>query len=129
MTADTQPREAASGSTTPGTETSHEAIARFVAETAALTQPDRVHWHMLAHRHYARRLVPEPGHLRNPATSLVTWPLPLLTGVSKEATAMAANPSATLNPTSSAAIRLRAGSPRRMTVMATARNSHCGIAT
>jgi phosphoenolpyruvate carboxykinase (GTP) len=44
MTADTQPREAASGSTTPGAETSHEAIARFVAETAALTQPDRIHW-------------------------------------------------------------------------------------
>ena len=44
MTADTQPREAASGSTTAGAETSHEAIARFVAETAALTQPDRIHW-------------------------------------------------------------------------------------
>ena len=44
MTADTQPREAASGSTAAGAETSHEAIARFVAETAALTQPDRIHW-------------------------------------------------------------------------------------
>ena len=31
-------------------------------------QPDRVHWHMLAYRRYARRLVPAPGpvHLRNP---------------------------------------------------------------
>ena len=44
MTADTQPREAASGTTTAGAETSHEAIARFVAETAALTKPDRIHW-------------------------------------------------------------------------------------
>jgi UDP-N-acetylmuramyl pentapeptide phosphotransferase/UDP-N-acetylglucosamine-1-phosphate transferase len=46
-------------------------------------QPDRVHFHMLAHRHYARRLVAASGpvHLRNPATSLVTWALPLLTAV------------------------------------------------
>ncbi len=46
-------------------------------------QPDRVHFHMLAHRRYARRIVKAPGpvHLRNPATSVVTWPLPLLTGV------------------------------------------------
>jgi UDP-N-acetylmuramyl pentapeptide phosphotransferase/UDP-N-acetylglucosamine-1-phosphate transferase len=46
-------------------------------------QPDRVHWHMLAYRRYARRIFPAPGpvHLRNPATSVVTWPLPLLTGV------------------------------------------------
>ncbi len=46
-------------------------------------QPDRVHWHMLAYRRYARRIVPAPGpvHLRNPATSVVTWPLPLLTAV------------------------------------------------
>ena len=44
-------------------------------------QPDRVHFHMLAHRRYARRLVRRRGpvHLRNPATSLVTWLLPLLT--------------------------------------------------
>ena len=36
---------------------------------------------MLAYRRYARRLVPRAGpvHLRNPATSVVTWPLPLLT--------------------------------------------------
>ena len=40
MTADTQPRETLH----PGAETSHEGIARFVAETAALTQPDRIHW-------------------------------------------------------------------------------------
>lgn len=46
-------------------------------------QPDRVHFHMLAHRRYARRIVrtPEAAHLRNPATSLVTWLLPLLTAV------------------------------------------------
>jgi hypothetical protein len=44
-------------------------------------QPDRVHFHMLAHRRYARRLVrgPDQAHLRNPATSVVTWALPLLT--------------------------------------------------
>ena len=44
-------------------------------------QPDRVHFHMLAHRRYARRLVKRQTarHLRNPATSLVTWLLPLLT--------------------------------------------------
>jgi UDP-N-acetylmuramyl pentapeptide phosphotransferase/UDP-N-acetylglucosamine-1-phosphate transferase len=46
-------------------------------------QPDRVHFHMLAHRRYARRIVRSPGHLelRNPATSVVTWLLPILTGV------------------------------------------------
>jgi UDP-N-acetylmuramyl pentapeptide phosphotransferase/UDP-N-acetylglucosamine-1-phosphate transferase len=43
--------------------------------------PDRVHFHMLAHRRYARRLVPRhrPPALRNPATSVVTWALPLTT--------------------------------------------------
>lgn len=46
-------------------------------------QPDRVHFHMLAHRRYARRIVGADGpvHLRNPATSVVTWALPLLTAV------------------------------------------------
>ena len=46
-------------------------------------QPDRVHFHMLAHRRYARRIVRAPGpvHLRNPATSLVTWLMPLMTAV------------------------------------------------
>ena len=39
MTADTQPREAPETDSAP---TSHEAVARFVAETAALTQPDPV---------------------------------------------------------------------------------------
>jgi hypothetical protein len=36
---------------------------------------------MLAHRRYARRLVPPgaPALLRNPATSVVTWALPALT--------------------------------------------------
>lgn len=44
-------------------------------------KPDRVHFHMLAYRRYARRLVPAggPRALRNPATSIVTWLLPLLT--------------------------------------------------
>lgn len=44
-------------------------------------QPDRVHFHMLAHRRYARRIVKDrqARHLRNPATSVVTWLLPLLT--------------------------------------------------
>jgi UDP-N-acetylmuramyl pentapeptide phosphotransferase/UDP-N-acetylglucosamine-1-phosphate transferase len=43
-------------------------------------QPDRVHFHMLAHRRYARRIIRGRAvkHLRNPATSVVTWPLPLL---------------------------------------------------
>jgi UDP-N-acetylmuramyl pentapeptide phosphotransferase/UDP-N-acetylglucosamine-1-phosphate transferase len=46
-------------------------------------QPDRVHFHMLAHRRYARRIVrsSKAAHLRNPATALVTWLLPLLTAV------------------------------------------------
>ncbi len=49
----------------------------------SIGQPDRVHFHMLAHRRYARRIVRARGplHLRNPATSVVTWPLPLLTAV------------------------------------------------
>jgi UDP-N-acetylmuramyl pentapeptide phosphotransferase/UDP-N-acetylglucosamine-1-phosphate transferase len=43
--------------------------------------PDRVHFHMLAHRSIARRLVrdQEKAHLRNPATSVVTWSIPLTT--------------------------------------------------
>ena len=62
--------------------TSHARLLAWVEEVAQLTQPDRVHWHMLAYRHYARRLLPAgPAHLRNPATSVVTWPLPLLTGI------------------------------------------------
>ena len=45
-------------------------------------QPDRVHFHMLAHRRWARRLCRAGrAELRNPATSLVTWPLPILTGL------------------------------------------------
>jgi UDP-N-acetylmuramyl pentapeptide phosphotransferase/UDP-N-acetylglucosamine-1-phosphate transferase len=46
-------------------------------------RPDRLHWHMLVHRRYARRIVRdrEALHLRNPATSVVTWALPLLTAV------------------------------------------------
>ena len=46
-------------------------------------QPDRVHFHMLAHRRYARRMVRNGrnGHLRNPATSVVTWLLPLVTAI------------------------------------------------
>jgi UDP-N-acetylmuramyl pentapeptide phosphotransferase/UDP-N-acetylglucosamine-1-phosphate transferase len=46
-------------------------------------KPDRVHFHMLAYRRYARRLVgrDRPAHLRNSATSVVTWILPALTAV------------------------------------------------
>jgi UDP-N-acetylmuramyl pentapeptide phosphotransferase/UDP-N-acetylglucosamine-1-phosphate transferase len=50
----------------------------------SMGQPDRVHFHMLAHRRYARRLVPKrigKLHLRNPATSIVTWVLPALTAI------------------------------------------------
>jgi UDP-N-acetylmuramyl pentapeptide phosphotransferase/UDP-N-acetylglucosamine-1-phosphate transferase len=45
----------------------------------SIGMPDRVHFHMLAHRRYARRLVPRRPSLRNPATSVVTWALPLTT--------------------------------------------------
>lgn len=47
----------------------------------SIGQPDRVHFHMLAYRRYARRLVPMSSrrHLRNPMTSVVTWLLPALT--------------------------------------------------
>lgn len=49
----------------------------------SVAQPDRVHFHMLAHRRYARRMVRarHAAHLRNPATSVVTWLLPILTAV------------------------------------------------
>jgi UDP-N-acetylmuramyl pentapeptide phosphotransferase/UDP-N-acetylglucosamine-1-phosphate transferase len=49
----------------------------------SIGQPDRVHFHMLAHRRYARRIVRarSAAHLRNPATSVVTWLLPILTAV------------------------------------------------
>lgn len=52
-------------------------------EGHSVGQPDRVHFHMLAHRRYARRIIPSRAflELRNPATSVVTWPLPILTGV------------------------------------------------
>jgi UDP-N-acetylmuramyl pentapeptide phosphotransferase/UDP-N-acetylglucosamine-1-phosphate transferase len=51
-------------------------------EGYSIGQPDRVHFHMLAHRSYARRLAPKHwAHLRNPATSVVTWALPVLTAV------------------------------------------------
>jgi UDP-N-acetylmuramyl pentapeptide phosphotransferase/UDP-N-acetylglucosamine-1-phosphate transferase len=50
-------------------------------ERSSVSRPDRVHFHMLAYRRYARRLVRQGGsvHLRNPATSLVAWIFPLLT--------------------------------------------------
>lgn len=44
-------------------------------------QPDRVHFHMLAHRRYARRITKRRRNLRNPATSVVTWIIPLLTSI------------------------------------------------
>lgn len=50
-------------------------------EGHSVGKPDRVHFHMLAHRRYARRLVRDRKrqHLRNPATAVVTWTLPLIT--------------------------------------------------
>lgn len=50
-------------------------------EGHSVGQPDRVHFHMLAYRRYGRRIVgtKRASHLRNPATSLVTWSLPILT--------------------------------------------------
>lgn len=46
----------------------------------SIGQPDRVHFHMLAHRRYGRRFVPHSRkHLRNPMTSVVTWVIPALT--------------------------------------------------
>lgn len=50
-------------------------------EGHSVGRPDRVHFHMLAHRRYARRLVPnrEREHLRNPATAVVTWVMPAIT--------------------------------------------------
>jgi UDP-N-acetylmuramyl pentapeptide phosphotransferase/UDP-N-acetylglucosamine-1-phosphate transferase len=50
-------------------------------EGHSVGKPDRVHFHMLAHRRYARRLVRDPARedLRNPATAVVTWVLPLIT--------------------------------------------------
>ncbi|MBP7242327.1 glycosyltransferase [Amaricoccus sp.] len=52
-------------------------------EGHSVGKPDRVHFHMLAHRHYGRRIVPDRDreHLRNPATAAVTWVLPLVTGL------------------------------------------------
>ncbi len=51
-------------------------------EGHSVGQPDRVHFHMLAHRRYARRIVRRgPAHLRNSATSVVTWLLPVLTTI------------------------------------------------
>jgi UDP-N-acetylmuramyl pentapeptide phosphotransferase/UDP-N-acetylglucosamine-1-phosphate transferase len=49
----------------------------------SIGKPDRVHFHMLAYRRYARRMVRGGGskHLRNPAASMVTWFLPLLSAV------------------------------------------------
>lgn len=48
-------------------------------EGHSVGKPDRVHFHMLAHRRYARRIARGRKHLRNPATSVVTWTLPLIT--------------------------------------------------
>jgi UDP-N-acetylmuramyl pentapeptide phosphotransferase/UDP-N-acetylglucosamine-1-phosphate transferase len=50
-------------------------------EGHSVGQPDRVHFHMLAHRRYARRIVRQPRRkkMRNPVTAAVTWVLPLMT--------------------------------------------------
>jgi UDP-N-acetylmuramyl pentapeptide phosphotransferase/UDP-N-acetylglucosamine-1-phosphate transferase len=48
---------------------------------ASMGEPDRVHLHMLAHRSLARRMAPaKAAGLRNPATSVALWTLPLATG-------------------------------------------------
>lgn len=67
----------------PVIETLASMLRKARREGHRVGQPDRVHFHMLAHRRYARRIVPDPelGHLRNPATAVVTWALPLITGV------------------------------------------------
>lgn len=65
----------------PVIETLHSIRRKSRREGSSIGQPDRVHFHMLAHRRYARRLVPRAADraLRNPATSVVTWALPALT--------------------------------------------------
>jgi len=44
MTADTQPRQTSTQTSSQASPTTHEGILAFVEETAALTQPDRIHW-------------------------------------------------------------------------------------
>ena len=64
---------------------------------------------MLAHRRYARRIVRahRPAHLRNPATSLVTWALPLLSAVSEKGAAVTAEAAATFRESTPPAIGIR----------------------
>jgi UDP-N-acetylmuramyl pentapeptide phosphotransferase/UDP-N-acetylglucosamine-1-phosphate transferase len=48
---------------------------------SSMGEPDRVHFHMLAYRWLGRRWAQaRPIAARNPATSVVLWALPLLTG-------------------------------------------------
>ncbi len=65
----------------PVIETLASMLRKSRREGHSVGQPDRVHFHMLAHRRYARRLVKrrEQAHLRNPATAVITWTLPLVT--------------------------------------------------
>ncbi len=44
MTADTQPSQTSTQTSSQASPTTHEGILAFVEETAALTQPDRIHW-------------------------------------------------------------------------------------
>lgn len=65
----------------PVIETLASMLRKARREGHSVGRPDRVHFHMLAHRRYARRLVPRGGRveLRNPVTAVVTWTLPVLT--------------------------------------------------
>lgn len=65
----------------PVIETLSSMMRKSRREGHSVGQPDRVHFHMLAYRRYGRRLVKtkRASHLRNPATSLVTWSLPVTT--------------------------------------------------
>ena len=65
----------------PVIETLASMLRKSRREGHSVGQPDRVHFHMLAHRRYARRIVRQPGRkkLRNPVTALVTWAMPVMT--------------------------------------------------
>ena len=65
----------------PVIETLASMLRKSRREGHSVGRPDRVHFHMLAHRRYARRIVrrPERRKLRNPVTALVTWAMPLMT--------------------------------------------------
>lgn len=65
----------------PVIETLASMIRKARRDGHSVGKPDRVHFHMLAHRRYARRIVRQQSRkkLRNPATAVVAWALPLMT--------------------------------------------------